>query len=100
MRAVVALLVPASLALGALAAAAQGSILKESIHVPRGWTRRARAPAEQKVNLRIGLRQGDFATLERRLYEVSDRACCSLGPAGCCLTHSCAQHTMSATASI
>ncbi|KAF4302378.1 putative tripeptidyl-peptidase 1 precursor [Botryosphaeria dothidea] len=46
--------------------------IKEKFHVPRGWSRLGPAPAEHVINLRIGLKQGQFAELEKHLYEVSD----------------------------
>ncbi|KAF5363394.1 hypothetical protein D9756_000249 [Leucocoprinus leucothites] len=46
--------------------------LKESITVPRGWSKVAAAPAEHVIHLRIGLPQSNFAELERHLYEISD----------------------------
>jgi tripeptidyl-peptidase-1 len=73
MRAVAVFLALAAAPLGAFSASSRATTLKESVHVPRGWTRRARAPAAHNIDLRIGLPQGDFAELERHLYEVSDR---------------------------
>jgi hypothetical protein len=73
MRTLAPLLAFAAVPLGVLAAAARVPTLKEAVITPHGWTRRARAPAEHKINLRIGLPQGDFPALERHLYEVSDR---------------------------
>ncbi|KAI1265446.1 tripeptidyl-peptidase 1 precursor [Xylariaceae sp. FL1019] len=46
--------------------------VKDSHYVPRGWTKRSRAPADHVINLQIGLKQSNFAELERHLYEVSD----------------------------
>ncbi|KAI0015195.1 tripeptidyl-peptidase 1 precursor [Xylariomycetidae sp. FL0641] len=46
--------------------------LKESHSVPRQWKKVARAPAEHVIDLQIGLKQNNFAELERQLYEVSD----------------------------
>lgn len=46
--------------------------LKEAFHVPRSWSRVARAPSDHVINLQIGLKQGQFDELERHLYEVSD----------------------------
>lgn len=43
--------------------------IKEKFHVPRGWSRLGPAPAEHVINLRIGLKQGQFAELEKHLYE-------------------------------
>ena len=42
--------------------------------VPAGWTAVARAPAEHKIDLRIGLKQGRMADLLTTLGEVSDPA--------------------------
>lgn len=46
--------------------------IKDSHDVPRKWTEARRADADHKIALRIGLKQGSFADLERKLYEVSD----------------------------
>ncbi|KAF2708828.1 subtilisin-like protein [Pleomassaria siparia CBS 279.74] len=46
--------------------------VKETHHVPRGWTQKGRAPKSQMLAFQIGVKQGDFAELERQLYEVSD----------------------------
>ncbi|KAI0005265.1 tripeptidyl-peptidase 1 precursor [Xylariaceae sp. FL0662B] len=46
--------------------------VKDSHHVPRKWKRVGRAPADHIINLQIGVKQGNFAELERNLYEVSD----------------------------
>ncbi|KAI1369941.1 tripeptidyl-peptidase 1 precursor [Xylaria arbuscula] len=48
--------------------------LKESHHVPRGWAKVKRAPAEHVMQVQIGLKQSNFAELEKQLYEVSDPA--------------------------
>lgn len=37
--------------------------------VPRQWTRRDRAPRTQMLQLQIGVKQSNFADLERHLYE-------------------------------
>ncbi len=37
--------------------------------VPRQWTKRGRAPQGQMLHLQIGVKQGQFAELERHLYE-------------------------------
>ncbi|KAI1270798.1 tripeptidyl-peptidase 1 precursor [Xylaria sp. FL0933] len=68
----------------ALAAAAQvvfatpiarsGYSVKDSHYVPRGWTKVRRAPADHLLDLQIGLKQSNFAELEKQLYEVSDPA--------------------------
>ncbi len=39
--------------------------------VPNGFVFSRAAPADQVLNLRLGLVQGDMATLEQRLYAVS-----------------------------
>jgi tripeptidyl-peptidase-1 len=77
MRSAVFCLTLASVPLAALAAAARAHsyALKEEVPVPRGWTRGARAPPTHRIDLRIGLPQGDFAALENHLWEISDRAC-------------------------
>ncbi|KAI1393236.1 tripeptidyl-peptidase 1 precursor [Hypoxylon trugodes] len=46
--------------------------VKESHHVPRGWRRVRRAPADHVIDLQIGVKQSNFPELERHLYEVSD----------------------------
>ncbi|KAI0156633.1 tripeptidyl-peptidase 1 precursor [Hypoxylon sp. FL1284] len=46
--------------------------VKDSHHVPRAWKRVRRAPAGHVIDLQIGVKQGNFAELERHLYEVSD----------------------------
>ncbi|OTA61978.1 tripeptidyl-peptidase 1 precursor [Hypoxylon sp. EC38] len=46
--------------------------VKDSHHVPRGWRRVRRAPADHVIDLQIGVKQSNFAELERHLYEVSD----------------------------
>lgn len=46
--------------------------VKDVHHVPRGWTKVRRAPAEHVIDLQIGVKQSNFAELERHLYEVSD----------------------------
>ena len=44
--------------------------VKETINVPRGWTKREAAPSHRTIELRIALPQPNFATLEKHLYEV------------------------------
>jgi tripeptidyl-peptidase I len=44
--------------------------VKESIVVPRGWTRREEAPRHALLDLRIALPQPNFAVLEKHLYAV------------------------------
>lgn len=39
--------------------------------IPDGFVKSAAAPSDQVLNLRLGLVQGDMATLEQRLYAVS-----------------------------
>ncbi|OCH92966.1 tripeptidyl peptidase A [Obba rivulosa] len=46
--------------------------VKESVRPPRGWSKVQPAPADHVIELRIGLPQPNFATLEKHLYEVSD----------------------------
>lgn len=43
--------------------------VKETHYVPRKWTQVGRAPESHVVHLHIGLKQGQFAELERHLYE-------------------------------
>lgn len=43
--------------------------VKESHFVPRAWKRLDRAPADHVIDLQIGVKQGNFATLEKHLYE-------------------------------
>ncbi|OTB02283.1 hypothetical protein M426DRAFT_322859 [Hypoxylon sp. CI-4A] len=46
--------------------------VKDSHHVPRAWRRVKRAPGDHVIDLQIGVKQSNFAELERHLYEVSD----------------------------
>ncbi|KAJ8086984.1 hypothetical protein PM082_005809 [Marasmius tenuissimus] len=46
--------------------------VKEKIFPPGGWVQHSRAPADHKIELRIGLPQPNFHVLEQHLYEVSD----------------------------
>ncbi|RDW57074.1 hypothetical protein BP6252_13889 [Coleophoma cylindrospora] len=46
--------------------------VKETHIIPRGWSEVAEAPKGQTIHLNIGVKQGQFAELERHLYEVSD----------------------------
>ncbi len=39
--------------------------------IPDGFVKSSAAPAGQVLNLRLGLVQGDMATLEQRLFAVS-----------------------------
>ena len=43
--------------------------VKETHYLPRQWKHVARAPDHHVINLKIGLKQGDFNELERHLYE-------------------------------
>lgn len=43
--------------------------VKERHFVPRGWKPLKRAPGEFVIDLNIGLKQNNFAELERHLYE-------------------------------
>jgi tripeptidyl-peptidase-1 len=71
------------LSLAAAAQAAFGSPLgarsaysvKETHNVPTKWTTLGRAPADHKLHLKIGLKQGRFAELERHLYEGRTKPC-------------------------
>ncbi|KAI0841886.1 tripeptidyl-peptidase [Hypoxylon sp. FL0890] len=45
--------------------------VKEKHPVPAKWRRRGLAPADHVLNLRIALKQGNFAELERRLNQIS-----------------------------
>jgi hypothetical protein len=47
--------------------------VKETVAVPTGWKRVAAAPPDHKIKLQIGLYQENFESLERQLWEVSDR---------------------------
>lgn len=44
-------------------------IIKESHPVPTKWTEIGPAAADHAIELRIGLKQSQFAELERHLYE-------------------------------
>lgn len=46
--------------------------LKDKHPVPSKWTQIRRAPKDHTISLRIGLKQGSFAELEKQLYQVSD----------------------------
>lgn len=45
--------------------------MKDTHNVPKKWSRVGSAPAEHSITLNIGLKQDQFAELERHLYEVS-----------------------------
>ena len=44
-------------------------MIKEYHQVPKGWSQVGHAPAWHEIQLNIGLAQGQFAELERHLYE-------------------------------
>ncbi|KAF9057841.1 tripeptidyl peptidase A [Panaeolus papilionaceus] len=46
--------------------------VKETVHVPRGWTRYAEPSADHNVVLQIGLPQPNFNLVEQHLWEISD----------------------------
>jgi tripeptidyl-peptidase-1 len=43
--------------------------VKDNHGIPGRWTRVGPAPTQHSVQLQIGLRQGNFSGMERRLYE-------------------------------
>ena len=43
--------------------------VKEKHYVPRSWTKLERANGQNRIELQIGLKQGNFDELERHLYE-------------------------------
>lgn len=43
--------------------------VKEKHYVPKKWAKLGRAPKEAMLYLQIGVKQGQFAELERHLYE-------------------------------
>lgn len=47
--------------------------LKEKHFVPRSWTRVGPAPSQHKLQLHIGVKQGNFNELERHLYEGNSK---------------------------
>ncbi|PVH92703.1 tripeptidyl-peptidase 1 precursor [Periconia macrospinosa] len=47
-------------------------VVKESHNAPNAWTKLNRAQGDGVIDLSIALKQGNFAELERQLYEVSD----------------------------
>lgn len=44
-------------------------LVKETHHAPRQWEKIERAPATHVIDLHIGVRQGKFEELEKRLFE-------------------------------
>lgn len=61
--------------LAALAAASPANLqmtLKQSLHtVPQGWEVHSDAPADQKINMHIGLKEQNLDQLQKRLLEMS-----------------------------
>jgi tripeptidyl-peptidase-1 len=43
--------------------------VKETHFIPRRWQKLDRAPASHVIDLQIGVKQGNFEELEKRLYE-------------------------------
>lgn len=43
--------------------------VRETHNVPRRWTKASRAEPKQMLSLQIGVKQSNFAELERHLYE-------------------------------
>ncbi|KAI4715898.1 subtilisin-like protein [Aureobasidium sp. EXF-10727] len=52
--------------------AANAYAIKESHHVPRGWSRISSVPDSHSINLHIGLRQGNQDELEQHVLEISN----------------------------
>lgn len=50
--------------------------IKEEHNVPRKWTNLGRAAGDHKLHLQIGLKQHNFAELDRQLYEGKIRFTC------------------------
>ncbi|GJE84528.1 tripeptidyl peptidase A [Phanerochaete sordida] len=46
--------------------------VKETTRVPRGWTKRDKAPRDLLIDLRIAIPQSNFPALEQHLWEISD----------------------------
>lgn len=44
-------------------------VVKETHNAPNGWTKLDRADGDRIIQLQIGLKQGNFAELERQLWE-------------------------------
>jgi tripeptidyl-peptidase-1 len=57
----------------AVPVARSGYAVKETHYVPQRWTAKGRAPKHQMLDLQIGVKQGNFAQLERHLYEGTSR---------------------------
>ncbi|KAK5626302.1 hypothetical protein RRF57_002017 [Xylaria bambusicola] len=64
-----AALVAAAQVVLATPVARSGYSLKDSHNVPRGWAKVKRAPADHVMQIQIGLKQSNFAELERQLYQ-------------------------------
>jgi len=47
-------------------------VVKDSHFVPSKWTNVGDAPENHVIELRIGVKQGDFDALEKHLYEGKD----------------------------
>jgi tripeptidyl-peptidase-1 len=43
--------------------------VKESHNVPQKWKNLGRAPSDHMLHMQFGLKQGNFAELDRQLYE-------------------------------
>lgn len=46
--------------------------VKERHSAPQSWKNLGRAPADHKIHMKLGLKQGNFEELDRQLWEVSD----------------------------
>lgn len=44
-------------------------VVKETHNPPREWTKLDRSKGDHVISLQIGLKQGNFAELEKQLYE-------------------------------
>jgi tripeptidyl-peptidase-1 len=49
--------------------------VKESHSVPIGWGKKGVAPAHHILKLRIALKQGNFAELEKKLIQCKSKYC-------------------------
>ena len=56
---------------GPLARSANMVLHEQREDIPDGFVQSGPAPADQLVNLRLALVQGDMATLEQKLFDVS-----------------------------
>lgn len=66
---VLTILYAISAAVGAESRLQSRYAVKDSHYVPKAWRRIGPAPGEHLIKLQIGLKQGQFAKLERHLYE-------------------------------